>query len=59
VGIEWSGHAVSDLKSISKYIERDRDLETANRISKKIYDAIQTLRSIVAVMDGLRIHANW
>lgn len=44
--IEWSDHAVSDLKSISEYIERDRDLEASNRVARRIYEIIQTLRSM-------------
>lgn len=42
--VDWSPHAVSDLKSISEYIERDRSVETANRIARIIYGAIQSLR---------------
>jgi len=41
--IEWSTHAVADLKTISEYIERDRNLSTANRITRAIYDATQGL----------------
>jgi addiction module RelE/StbE family toxin len=41
--IEWSDHAVLDLKAISDYIGQDRGLETANRVSRTIYDAIQSL----------------
>ena len=41
--IEWSPDAVSDLKSISEYVEQDRSLETANRVARLIYDSIQTL----------------
>jgi plasmid stabilization system protein ParE len=44
--VEWSPHAVSDLQSISEYIERDRSLETANRVTLAIYDCIQTLRTM-------------
>jgi len=44
--VEWSPHAVSDLKSISEYIERDRSLEAANRITRTIYGAIQRLRNM-------------
>lgn len=44
--IEWSAHAVSDLKTISEYIERDRNLETANRVTRAIYDAAQSLRTM-------------
>jgi plasmid stabilization system protein ParE len=45
--IEWSTHAVSDLQSISEYIEKERSLETANRITRVIYEAVQTLRKMV------------
>jgi plasmid stabilization system protein ParE len=38
--IDWSPHAVLDLKSISEYIEQDRSLETANQVTRAIYDAI-------------------
>jgi hypothetical protein len=31
--IEWPPHAVSDLKSISEYIEQDRNLEPANHMT--------------------------
>jgi toxin ParE1/3/4 len=41
--IEWSPHAVADLKTISEYIEQDRNLSTANRITRTIYDAAQSL----------------
>ena len=41
--VEWSTHAVADLKVISEYIERDRSLQTANRVVRSIYDAIQEL----------------
>ena len=44
--IEWSPHAVSDLKAISEYIEQDRSLETANRVTRAIYDAVQGLRTM-------------
>lgn len=44
--IEWSAHAVSDLKAISEYIEQDRNLETANRVTRTIYEAIQSLRTL-------------
>ena len=43
--LEWSPHAVADLKSISEYIEQDRSLETANRIVRAIYNSIQSLRT--------------
>ena len=43
--LEWSPHAVADLKAISEYIEQDRSIETANRVSRSIYNFIQSLRS--------------
>jgi plasmid stabilization system protein ParE len=49
--VEWSDHAVADLKAISEYIERNRNLETANRVTRTIYDAVQSLRSLRASMD--------
>ena len=42
--VEWSEPAVSDLKTISEYIEQASNLETANRITRTIYDTVQTLR---------------
>ncbi len=42
--IDWSDRAVADLRQISEYIERDRGLETANRVSLVICDAVQSLR---------------
>jgi len=44
--VEWSAHAVSDLRSISEYIQRDRSLETANRITRTIYEAAESLRTM-------------
>jgi addiction module RelE/StbE family toxin len=44
--IEWSTDALADLKAISEYIEQDRNLETANRVTRAIYDAIQSLRRL-------------
>ena len=44
--IEWSAHAVADLEAISAYIEQDRNLKTANRVARTIYDAIQSLRTL-------------
>jgi addiction module RelE/StbE family toxin len=43
--LEWSPHAVADLKAISEYIEQDRSLKTANHIARAIYNAIQSLRT--------------
>jgi plasmid stabilization system protein ParE len=36
--------SLNDLKIISGYIERQRNLSTANRVCRIIYDAIQILR---------------
>jgi addiction module RelE/StbE family toxin len=44
--VEWSQPAVADLQRISEYIEQDRSLETANRVSRVIYDAVQSLRTM-------------
>ena len=44
MGVEWSNDAVSDLKQISEYLEHASSLQTANRITRTIYDAIQGLR---------------
>jgi addiction module RelE/StbE family toxin len=41
--IEWSQYAVADLRQISEYIEQDRNVEAANKVSRSIYDAIQSL----------------
>jgi len=43
--IDWSPDAVSDLKSITEYIEQDRDLAVANRVARRIFEAIQGLRT--------------
>lgn len=42
--VDWSPSAIADLKTIAEWIEQDRDLETANRIVRAIYDAVQGLR---------------
>jgi len=58
--IEWSDRA-ADLKAISEYIEKDRDLGTSNRLTRTIYDAIQSLRRLLieAVMGDSKIHESW
>ena len=43
--LEWSPHAFADLKTISEYVEQDRSQATAKRITRAIYDAIQSLRT--------------
>jgi plasmid stabilization system protein ParE len=42
--IRWTPIAFDDLRAISVYIERQRSLATANKVSRGIHDAIQTLR---------------
>ncbi len=44
--VQWSSHAVSDLKAISEYIEHERSLQAANRVTRAIYDAVQSLRTM-------------
>lgn len=44
--VDWSTHAVADLKAISEFIEQDRNLETANRVTRAIYEAVQSLASM-------------
>lgn len=41
--VRWSAEAVADLELISEYLERARNLETANRICRAIFDGIQSL----------------
>jgi len=42
--IRWTTLALSDLKIISVRIERQRNLATANRVCRAIYDTVQILR---------------
>ncbi len=42
--IYWTPLALEDLKSISLYIESQRDLTSANRVCRAIYEAVQLLR---------------
>ena len=42
--IRWTTSALNDLKIISLYIEGHRNLVTANRVCRIIYDAVQILR---------------
>jgi addiction module RelE/StbE family toxin len=46
VRIEWSSAAVADLQAITQWIEQDRGIETANRIARRIYEAVQSLRTM-------------
>ncbi len=43
--IRWTSLALQDLQSISTYIESRRDLPTANRVCRSVYDTAQHLRS--------------
>jgi toxin ParE1/3/4 len=42
--LRWTLQALNDLKTISYRIEQQRNLATANRVCRHIYDSIQTLR---------------
>jgi len=42
--IRWTTLAIDDLKIISGRIERQRNLATANRVCRAIYNTIQILR---------------
>ncbi|MBV8772704.1 MAG: type II toxin-antitoxin system RelE/ParE family toxin [Deltaproteobacteria bacterium] len=42
--IRWTQAALDDFKIISHRIEQERNLATANRVCRHIYDAIQILR---------------
>ena len=42
--IEWTADALADFEHISTWIENERTLALANRICRKVYDAVQTLR---------------
>jgi toxin ParE1/3/4 len=42
--VRWTSTALNDLKKISGHIERQRNLATANRVCRIIYDAVQILR---------------
>ncbi|MBV9084627.1 MAG: type II toxin-antitoxin system RelE/ParE family toxin [Acidobacteriaceae bacterium] len=44
--VDWSAAAVADLKAIAEWIEQDRGLDTANRITRAIYNAVQELRTM-------------
>ena len=46
VRVIWSATALSDLEDISKWIEADRGIETANRITTLVVDAVETLSAM-------------
>ena len=42
--VRWTTSALDDLQHISGYIEGQRNLATANRVCRMIYNAVQLLR---------------
>jgi addiction module RelE/StbE family toxin len=46
VQIEWSAAAVVDLQAVAEWIEQDRDIQAANRVARRIYEAVQSLRTM-------------
>ena len=44
--IEWSSKALADLQAITEWIQQDRGIETANRIARCIYEAVQSLKTM-------------
>jgi toxin ParE1/3/4 len=42
--IRWTPLSLEDLQDISLYIESQRDIATANRVCRSIYEAVQKLR---------------
>jgi len=42
--IRWTELSLEDLQGLSAYIEAQRDLATANRVCRSIYDSVQKLR---------------
>jgi len=42
--IRWTAQAFKDLQTISSYVERQRNLASANKVCRTIYDTIQNLR---------------
>jgi len=46
VRIDWSPAALADLQAITEWVEQDRGMKTANRIARRIYEAVQSLRTM-------------
>lgn len=42
--LRWTEPALNDFKAISHRVEQERNLDTANRVCRHIYDTLQTLR---------------
>jgi hypothetical protein len=61
VRIDWSAHALSDLRAISDYIELDRNLETANRVTSAIYESILVCKPCLTAggRAASKTHESW
>lgn len=44
--VQWSAPSLSDLRDISSYLEAAADLRTANRITRAIYESVQSLKKL-------------
>ena len=44
--VAWSPNAVADLENLSQYIEEATSLAAANRITRVIYEAAQSLKKL-------------
>jgi len=42
--VHWSAPSLSDLEGISNYIEAATSLQAANRITRTIYESVQSLK---------------
>jgi toxin ParE1/3/4 len=42
--VDWTADALADFEHISTWIEKERTLALANRMCRRIYDAVQALR---------------
>ena len=67
--VRWTQAALDDFKTISQRIEQGRNLATANRVCRHIYDSIQTFdvirkaggcaKKTARVNWSLSIHPTW
>jgi addiction module RelE/StbE family toxin len=44
--VQWSAPALSDLENISTFLEAATSLQTANRITRAIYETVQKLKAL-------------
>ncbi len=44
--VQWSAPALSDLQNISSYIEAANSLQSANRITRAVYESVQSLKML-------------